>query len=133
MLLVVFFSDSRKATMSESGGGNLEDHEADEEAENVEIDRGSSIESTQNISLTADEQDYAELPVIAYKAEIMECIRENRIVICISETGRCTSIATCISHRRIRIYLMYSAQKLVKLLHLLSKLMSDFEWVLIHV
>lgn len=120
--------------MSESGGGNLEDHEADEEAENVEIDRGSSIESTQKISLTADEQDFAELPVIAYKAEIMECIRENRIVICISETGRyCKSIATRISHRRIRIYLMYSAQELVKLLHLLSKLIGDFEWVLIHV
>lgn len=35
-----------------------------------------------------DDQDFDELPVIAYKNEIMDCILRNQIVICISETGR---------------------------------------------
>jgi HrpA-like RNA helicase len=35
-----------------------------------------------------DDQDFDELPVTAYKNEIMECILQNQIVICISETGR---------------------------------------------
>jgi HrpA-like RNA helicase len=35
-----------------------------------------------------DDQDFDELPVTAYKNEIMECILHNQIVICISETGR---------------------------------------------
>ena len=35
-----------------------------------------------------DDQDFDELPVTAYKNEIMDCILNNQIVICISETGR---------------------------------------------
>jgi HrpA-like RNA helicase len=34
-----------------------------------------------------DEEDFKELPVIGYRSEIMECIRKNQIIICISETG----------------------------------------------
>ena len=74
--------------MSDSGSEKLEDRDADEEAVNVLIDRANNIESVQKTSIANDEQDFAELPVIAFKAEIMECIRQNRIVICISETGR---------------------------------------------
>lgn len=35
-----------------------------------------------------DDQDFDELPVTAYKNEIMDCILSNQIIICISETGR---------------------------------------------
>ena len=35
-----------------------------------------------------EEIDFTELPVIAYKNEIMECIVQNKIIICIGETGR---------------------------------------------
>ena len=101
--------------MSESGDGMLEDREADEEANDVEIDRGSSNDSIQKISIANDEHDFAELPVIAYKAEIMDCIRQNRIVICISETGRYkTSIATHISHRHISTFFSNLAHRLVE-------------------
>jgi HrpA-like RNA helicase len=34
-----------------------------------------------------DEEDFKELPVIGYRSEIMECIRKNQMIICISETG----------------------------------------------
>lgn len=100
--------------MSDSGSEKLEDRDADKEAVNVLIDRGNSIESAQKTSIANDEQDFAELPVIAYKAEIMECIRENRIVICISETGRYyTSVAIYISLRHISTFYEYFMNQLI--------------------
>lgn len=100
--------------MSDSGSEKLEDRDADEEAVSVLIDRGNSIESAQKTSIANDEQDFAELPVIAFKAEIMECIRQNRIVICISETGRyCTCVAIYTSNRHISTLFLYFTNQLI--------------------
>ena len=106
--------------MSDSGSEKLEDRDADEEAVSVLIDRGNSIESAQKTSIANDEQDFAELPVVAYKAEIMECIRQNRIVICISETGRyCTCVAIYTSNQHLILVLYESIDRNVCYLCLL--------------
>ena len=102
--------------MSDSGSEKLEDRDADDEAVNVLNDRGNSIESALQTSIANDEQDFAELPVIAFKAEIMECIRQNRIVICISETGRyCTCVAIYTSNRHISTFFLYFTNQLIEI------------------
>jgi HrpA-like RNA helicase len=45
------------------------------------------MNSSDSYKTNDDEEDFKELPVIGYRSEIMESIRKNQIVICISETG----------------------------------------------
>ena len=79
----------RMVSTSDLSCEKLEELEENEETDNSPIDREEGSNGrVQRTSITNDEKDFEELPVIAYKAEIMECIRRNRIVICISETGR---------------------------------------------
>jgi HrpA-like RNA helicase len=56
-----------------------------------------------------DEKDFDVLPVVEYKREIIDCIKENRVIIVISETGsgKTTQIpqfcADCESFSRLKI------------------------------
>jgi HrpA-like RNA helicase len=59
-------------------------------SEDVDDDRDFDVKNCADArkSDSNDDQDFDELPVTAYKSEIMDYILQNQIIICISETGR---------------------------------------------